>query len=38
MPVSWPIVIAGGGVVGSSIAYHLRRDGYAGQVVLPEIR
>ena len=36
MPVSGTIVIVGGGVVGSSIAYHLRRDGHAGQVVVVE--
>ena len=30
------IVIVGGGVVGSSIAYHLRRDGHAGRVVVVE--
>ena len=30
------VVIVGGGVVGSSIAYHLRRDGHAGRVVVVE--
>ena len=30
------IVIVGGGVVGSSIAYHLRRDGYGGRVMVVE--
>ena len=30
------IVIVGGGVVGSSIAYHLRLDGYEGRVVVVE--
>ena len=30
------ILIVGGGVVGSSIAYHLRRDRYAGRVVVIE--
>lgn len=30
------ILIVGGGVVGSSIAYHLRKDGYAGRVVVIE--
>ena len=34
--MSGTIVIVGGGVVGSSIAYHLRRDGHAGQVVVVE--
>ena len=36
MPGSGTIVIVGGGVVGSSIAYHLRRDGHAGRVVVVE--
>ena len=36
MPVSRTIVIVGGGVVGSSIDYHLRRDGHAGQIVVVE--
>ncbi|MDP6582099.1 MAG: FAD-binding oxidoreductase [Vicinamibacterales bacterium] len=30
------VVIVGGGVIGSSIAYHLRRDGHAGRVVVVE--
>ena len=30
------IVIVGGGIVGSSIAYHLRLDGHAGRVVVVE--
>ena len=30
------IVIVGGGVIGSSIAYHLIRDGYPGRVVVVE--
>ena len=30
------ILIVGGGVIGSSIAYHLRRDGHAGRVVVLE--
>jgi len=30
------ILIVGGGVIGSSIAFHLRRDGYAGRVVVVE--
>ena len=30
------ILIVGGGVIGSSVAYHLRRDGYAGRVVVVE--
>ena len=30
------IVIVGGGVVGSSIAYHLRLDGYEGRVIVVE--
>ena len=30
------ILIVGGGVIGSSIAFHLRRDGYAGRVVVIE--
>ena len=30
------ILIIGGGVVGSSVAYHLRRDGFTGRVVVVE--
>ena len=30
------IIIVGGGIVGSSIAYHLRLDGHAGRVVVVE--
>jgi FAD-dependent oxidoreductase domain-containing protein 1 len=30
------VVIIGGGVVGSSIAYHLRQDGFAGRIVIAE--
>jgi FAD-dependent oxidoreductase domain-containing protein 1 len=30
------VVIIGGGVVGSSIAYHLRRDGFTGRIVVVE--
>jgi glycine/D-amino acid oxidase-like deaminating enzyme len=30
------VVIIGGGVVGSSIAYHLRRDGFSGRIVVVE--
>jgi FAD-dependent oxidoreductase domain-containing protein 1 len=30
------VVIVGGGVVGSSIAYHLRQDGFAGRIVIAE--
>jgi len=30
------VVIVGGGVVGSSIGYHLRQDGFAGRVVIVE--
>lgn len=30
------VVIIGGGVVGSSIAYHLRQDGFPGRVVIVE--
>ncbi|MDQ6831209.1 MAG: FAD-binding oxidoreductase [Gemmatimonadota bacterium] len=30
------VVIVGGGVVGSSIAYHLRRDGFTGRIVVAE--
>ena len=30
------ILIVGGGVIGSSIAFHLRRDGYPGRVVVIE--
>ena len=30
------VVIIGGGVVGSSIGYHLRQDGFAGRVVIAE--
>ena len=31
-----PIVVVGGGVIGSSVAYHLVRDGYPGPVVVVE--
>lgn len=30
------VVIVGGGVIGSSIAFHLRRDGHTGRVVVVE--
>ena len=30
------IVIVGGGVVGSSIGYHLRQDGFSGRIVIAE--
>ena len=30
------VVIIGGGVVGSSIAYHLRQDGFGGRIVIAE--
>jgi FAD-dependent oxidoreductase domain-containing protein 1 len=30
------VVIIGGGIVGASIAYHLRRDGMSGRVVVIE--
>jgi glycine/D-amino acid oxidase-like deaminating enzyme len=30
------IVIVGGGVVGSSVGYHLRQDGFAGRIVIVE--
>jgi FAD-dependent oxidoreductase domain-containing protein 1 len=30
------LVIVGGGVVGSSIGYHLRRDGFPGRIVIVE--
>lgn len=30
------VVIVGGGVVGSSIAYHLRQDGFSGRIVIVE--
>jgi FAD-dependent oxidoreductase domain-containing protein 1 len=30
------VVIIGGGVVGSSIGYHLRQDGFRGRVVIAE--
>jgi glycine/D-amino acid oxidase-like deaminating enzyme len=30
------VVIVGGGVVGSSIGYHLRHDGFAGRIVMAE--
>lgn len=30
------VVIIGGGVVGSSIGYHLRQDGFAGRIVVVE--
>ena len=36
MATSETIVIVGGGVIGSSIAYHLRLDGHAGRVVVVE--
>ena len=36
MAASETIVIVGGGVIGSSIAYHLRRDGHAGRIVVVE--
>ena len=36
MATSETIVIVGGGVIGSSIAYHLRQDGHAGRVVVVE--
>jgi glycine/D-amino acid oxidase-like deaminating enzyme len=36
MTAARTIVIVGGGVVGSSIAYHLRRDGHVGRVVVVE--
>jgi FAD-dependent oxidoreductase domain-containing protein 1 len=30
------VVIVGGGVVGSSIGYHLRQDAFAGRIVIVE--
>jgi FAD-dependent oxidoreductase domain-containing protein 1 len=30
------VVIIGGGVVGSSVAYHLRQDGFTGRIVIVE--
>jgi glycine/D-amino acid oxidase-like deaminating enzyme len=30
------VVIVGGGVVGSSVGYHLRHDGFAGRIVIVE--
>ena len=36
MAGSGTIVIVGGGVIGSSVALHLQRDGYAGRVVVVE--
>ena len=36
MGTTGTVVIVGGGVVGSSIAYHLLRDGHAGRVVVVE--
>src|SRR3989442_6175249 len=30
------VVIVGGGVVGSSIGYHLRQDGFTGRIVIVE--
>jgi FAD-dependent oxidoreductase domain-containing protein 1 len=30
------VVIVGGGVVGSSIGYHLRQDGFTGRIVIAE--
>ena len=35
-PAAGPIVIVGGGVIGSSIAYHLVRDGYPAPVAVVE--
>ena len=36
MKTSGTIIIVGGGVVGSSIAYHLRRDGHDGPLLVVE--
>ena len=36
MAGSGTIVIVGGGVIGSSVALHLQRDGYPGRVVVVE--
>jgi glycine/D-amino acid oxidase-like deaminating enzyme len=36
MPESADVVIVGGGVVGSSVAYHLKADGFRGRVVVLE--
>mgnify|MGYP001243958167 CR=1 FL=1 len=36
MKTSGTIIIVGGGVVGSSIAYHLRRDGHDGPLLVIE--
>ena len=36
MSVSADVVIIGGGVVGSSIAFHLLEDGFEGRVVVIE--
>ena len=36
MELGRTILIVGGGVVGSSIAYHLRLDGHTGRVVVIE--
>ncbi len=36
MKTGGTIIIVGGGVVGSSIAYHLRRDGHDGRLVVVE--
>ncbi len=30
------VMIIGGGVVGSSVAYHLRRDGFTGRIIVAE--
>src|SRR5699024_7133623 len=30
------IIIVGGGVIGSSIAYHLLQDGYTGEIIIFE--
>ena len=36
MPAFGTILITGGGIIGSSIAYNLRRDGYTGRIVVVE--
>ena len=34
MPTTADVVIVGGGIVGASVAYHLRADGFTGRVLV----